>query len=218
MINNAIKFYYNATQLKDILRQGAVQWHVDKKRLESIAEHIYGTLILAIGMQSELNLQLDMEKVMKMLTIHELEEIIIGDFTPLDNISSEEKIKMGKKAVKKITESLQMQDELIAITDEFNECKTKEAKFCIAMDKLECVLEFKKYVDLGQTSLKKITPQMLENKYLKAYVDSGKYDLADIFFLYHMPAYKEFGIDEKYWFNNLKKIEMCDTEKNILQK
>ena len=75
-----------------------------------------------------------------------------------------------------------------------------------AIDKLECVLEFKKYQDLGQVSLSHVTEQMLENKYLKMYVDMGKYDLSDIFFLYHMPAYEKFGINEEYWFNTLKNI------------
>ena len=46
----------------------------------------------------------------------------------------------------------------------------------------------------------------VENKYLKMYVDMGKYDLSDIFFLYHMPAYEKFGINEEYWFNTLKNI------------
>lgn len=49
---------------------------------------------------------------------------------------------------------------------------------------------------------------MLDNKYLKAYVDSGRYDLADIFFLYHMPTFKDYGIDEEYWFTKLKPLEI----------
>ena len=39
MLDDAFKFYYTATKLKDMLRQGAVQWNVNKPRLESIAEH-----------------------------------------------------------------------------------------------------------------------------------------------------------------------------------
>ena len=45
MLKDAFKFYYKATKLKDMLRQGAVQWDVHKKRLESIAEHTYGCMI-----------------------------------------------------------------------------------------------------------------------------------------------------------------------------
>ena len=83
-----------------------------------------------------------------------------------------------------------------------------KAEFAKAVDKLECVLEFKKYQDNGQVSLDHVTDEMLQNKYLKAYVDEGKYDLADIFFLYHKPAYEKFGLTEEYWFNTLKNLEI----------
>lgn len=208
MLKDAIQFYYKATELKDMIRQGAVQWSVDKDRLESIAEHIYGCLILAISLQSELNLNIDLEKTLEMLTIHELEELVIGDVTPLDNIDKKALKQKAENAVCDIVKNLVQKDKLIGITEEFNLSSSQEAKFAKAVDKLECVLEFKKYQDLGQVSLSHLKPEMLKNKYLKAYVDSNKYDLDDMFFLYHMPAFKDFGIDEKYWFENLKHLNI----------
>lgn len=101
------------------------------------------------------------------------------------------------------------------LTDEYNEGKSLEAKFAKAVDKLECVLEFKKYQDLKQVSLSHLKPQMLKNKKVKEFVDSGKYDLADIFFMYHLPAYKEFGIDEMYWNTKLKPMSIYDDEKKM---
>ena len=86
MLKNAFKFYYKATELKDMLRQGAVQWNVNKERLESIAEHTYGCMILAISRHSELGIDINLGRVLEMLAIHELEELFIGDVTPLDNI------------------------------------------------------------------------------------------------------------------------------------
>ena len=56
---------------------------------------------------------------------------------------------------------------------------------------------------------------MLKNKKVKEFVDSGKYDLADIFFMYHLPAYKEFGIDEMYWNTKLKPMSIYDDEKKM---
>lgn len=208
MLNDAFSFYYKATELKDMLRQGAVQWEVDKKRLESIAEHTFGCMILAISLQSELNLNIDLGKTLEMLAIHELEELAIGDLTPLDNVDKKSIKEKARSAVYDIIKDLNKCNELMALTDEFNLCGSQEAKFAKAVDKLECVLEFKKYQDLGQVSLKHLKPEMLENKYLKAYVDSGKYDLADIFFLYHMPAFKDYGIDEKFWYDKLKPLKI----------
>lgn len=215
MKEDAFKFYYKATQLKDILRQGAVQWNVKKDRLESIAEHVYGCLILAISLHSELNLELDLGKTLEMLAIHELEELVIGDVTPLDNIDKKDLKDKAKEAVFSFVKNLNQSDFLMNLTDEYNEGKSLEAKFAKAVDKLECVLEFKKYQDLKQVSLSHLKPQMLKNKKVKEFVDSGKYDLADIFFMYHLPAYKEFGIDEMYWNTKLKPMSIYDDEKKM---
>ena len=215
MKEDAFKFYFKATQLKDILRQGAVQWNVKKNRLESIAEHVYGCLILAISLHSELNLELDLGKTLEMLAIHELEELVIGDVTPLDNIDKKDLKYKAREAVFSFVKNLNQSDFLVNLTDECNEGKSLEAKFAKAVDKLECVLEFKKYQDLKQVSLSHLKPQMLKNKKVKEFVDSGKYDLADIFFMYHLPAYKEFGIDEMYWNTKLKPMSIYDDEKKM---
>ena len=206
MIDDSIRFYYKATQLKDLLRQGAVQWRVKRERLESIAEHTFGCCILAISLVKEINIDVDLGKVLEMLTIHELEEIAIGDVTPLDDIDKKSLFSKARKAVFEMLKDLQNVDELMKLTDEYNEGITKNAKFAKAIDKLECVLEFKKYQDNNQVSLKHITNEMLKNKKLKELVDKKVYDLADIFFLFHLPAFENFGIDEKFWFNVLKKV------------
>ena len=208
MLNDAFEFYYKASELKDLLRSGAIQWRVNKERMESIAEHTYGCMILAIALQSELDIDVDLARVLEMITVHELEELSIGDITPLDKIDKDSLKAKARESVYNLVKNLKSGERLIGLVDEFEDCNTKEAKFAKAIDKLECVLEFKKYQDLGQVSLSNVTEEMLENKYLKAYVDDGKYDLADIFFLFHMKAYKDFGIDEQYWFSKLKPMNV----------
>ena len=206
MLDESFKFYYKAVKLKDMLRQGAVEWRVKKDRMESIAEHCFGCSILAISLQSELNFELDLGRVLEIIAIHELEELFIGDITPLDNVDKNKLRENALIEIKKLVEPLKIGKEILNLTNEFNNMSSNEAEFAKAIDKLECVLEFKKYQDIGQVSLSHVTEQMLENKYLKMYVDMGKYDLSDIFFLYHMPAYEKFGINEEYWFNTLKNI------------
>lgn len=208
MLNNAFAFYYKASELKDILRSGAIQWNVKKDRMESVAEHIYGCLILAIALKSELNIEVDLGKTLEMITIHELEELVIGDITPLDNVNKSDLEQKAKNAVEEIVSKLNFSNKLLNLTDEFNTCKSNEAKFARAIDKLECVLEFKKYQDKGQVSLDNVTEKMLENKRLREYVESEKYDLADIFFLFHMHAFEEYGINEEYWFKTLKNMKI----------
>ena len=68
-------------RLKNKIRTGWMEVNISADRLESVAEHIYGCLMLAIAIDSEYELNLDMYKVLKMLSLHELEETIIKDYT-----------------------------------------------------------------------------------------------------------------------------------------
>ncbi len=142
---NIIRFYLYANTLKERLRTGFVEIGIEKERIESVAEHIYGTLILGIMIASEYELNLDMEKVLKILTLHETEEIIMGDLTIRSNITREEKLKLGRECVSKITKNLLKKQEIDNLLEEFNERKTKEAKFCYKVDKIECDFQIKIY-------------------------------------------------------------------------
>ena len=130
-IKNAMRFYLLATKLKYKIRSGwdKNHWNVNSERIESIAEHVYGTCILAISLDSEFQLNMDMEKVLKMLTIHEIGEVLIGDITPFDKITLEEKAEMEHKAMKDVIGDLLNKDELFDLLIEFDEHSTKESKF-----------------------------------------------------------------------------------------
>ena len=79
-----VKFYVLCNKLKDIVRTGWKNWGVKRERVESIAEHIYGTQMLAIAMWSEYKYDINLTKVLSMLALHELEETKIGDLTLFD--------------------------------------------------------------------------------------------------------------------------------------
>ncbi len=148
---SAIRFYLAATQLKYKIRSGwdHTHWGITKERIESIAEHVYGTCILAISIASEFNCDIDLNKVLKMLVIHELGEVIIGDITPFDNVSKEEKMRIEHEAIVKVIGDLATKDELISLLFEFDERKTKEAIFAYHCDKLEADIQSKVYQDMG---------------------------------------------------------------------
>ena len=98
---NVINFYIICNRLKNTIRTGWIDWNVKRDRLESVAEHIYSTQMLAIAMKSEYEYDIDIMKVIYMLAIHELGETIIGDLT-LFQISKEEKEQIEHEAVFKI--------------------------------------------------------------------------------------------------------------------
>lgn len=141
---NVIEYYVLCNKLKNIIRTGWLDWKVKRKRIESVAEHIFGTQMLALAIYSEYKYEIDIKKVILMLALHELEEIKIGDLTPFQ-ITKEEKKKIGKKAVEDIIKNLNIKEDIDKIIDEFDKRITKEALFAHHIDKLECALQCKLY-------------------------------------------------------------------------
>lgn len=141
---NVLKFYVLCNKLKDVVRTGWKVWEVEKERVESVAEHIYGVQMLAIAMYKEFNYDLDLEKVLYMLAVHELEEIVIGDLTRFD-ISSSEKREKGKKAVSEVLSNLVNSSDIENLIEEFECRETKEALFAYHCDKMECDIQAKLY-------------------------------------------------------------------------
>ena len=123
-----IKYYVLCNKLKDVIRTGWKDWNVSRERVESVAEHIYGVQMLAIAMKSEYEYDIDIEKVIMMLAVHELEEILIGDLTCFQ-ISKEEKQKIGHDAVDKVLNGLLDKRKIKDLILESDERLTKEAIF-----------------------------------------------------------------------------------------
>lgn len=154
MNNNIINFYIKANELKNVIRTGWTEVGISSDRIESVSDHIYGTLILAIGIDSEYNLDLDMYKVMKMIMIKELEKVnLMKEFTPREYPSVEERKENARKTVLDITNGLIKKQELVELFDEYQKQETNEAKFSLKVSKLESDLQAKIYDLKGQFSV-----------------------------------------------------------------
>ena len=94
---NVINYYMLCNKLKNTIRKGWINWNIKAERVESVAEHIYGTLMLALAMKSEFEYDLDINKVLYMLAIHELGEIIIGDLTPFEITTKDKEVILIKQ-------------------------------------------------------------------------------------------------------------------------
>lgn len=190
--DSILKFYLLATSLKNKIRQGSIYWNVTAPRRESIAEHVYDTCILAIAIHSEYNMDIDITKVLEMLVIHELEEIIIGDITPFDKVTLQEKEEIGKKAVADIVSCLEKKDDYIELTNEFNARKTKESMFAHLCDKLDFDLQMKLYTDQGYIKLdKNNTSPVFKSEFIQNLIKNGATSPNEIFYKYDLPKYKQ---------------------------
>lgn len=154
MNNNIIEFYITANKLKNVIRTGWKEVKISAGRIESVAEHVYGSLVLAITIDSEYKLNLDMLKVLKMITISELSKVNLdSESTPINHVSKEDRINNAKETILNITKGLMNKDELLSLLDEYNALETKEAKFARNVSKLESDLQAKIYDLNGEFNL-----------------------------------------------------------------
>lgn len=171
---NVIKYYVMCNKLKNVIRTGWKNWNVERERVESVAEHIFGVQMLAIAMKSEYEYDIDIMKVVFMLAVHELGEIVIGDLTMFE-ISKEEKAKREKEAVHKILCGLLDGKEIENLFKEFDSHSTKEAMFAYQCDKLECDLQSRLYDEEGCVDLnKQESNDLLENELVKKLLSEEK--------------------------------------------
>lgn len=214
-LRNSMRFYLLATQLKYKIGSGwdKTHWNVSKERIESIAEHVYGTCILALSIDSEFKANLDINKVIKMLVLHELGEVIIGDITPFDNITPEEKMKKEHEAMREVIGDLVNQEEFLSLLFEFDEKKTKEAIFAHHCDKLEADIQAKVYQDMGcQHPLDEQENNVVfKSNKVQQMVKDGAQTAFDIWYEWDKSLY----YDDEDFARLLDYVRTIDTQKNF---
>lgn len=214
-LKNVLGFYLLASKLKYKIRSGwdLNHWNINSDRLESIAEHVYGTCILAISIDSEFESDIDLNKVLKMLVLHEIGEVLIGDITPFDKILPSEKKKREHDAIKNIVGDLVKKDEIIDLLLEFDEHKSKESIFAYYCDKLEADIQAKVYQDMGYQnplSMQKNNVVVNSDK-IKMIIDNGALTAFDVWYEYDKNIYK----DDLVFVEILDYIKNIDTEKLV---
>lgn len=125
-----------AERLKDIMRH----CYTTNGRRESVAEHCWMASLMAYFMKDEFP-DVDMDKVIRMILIHDLGECFTGDIPVFEKTeANEEKEKeLLYNWVKTLPE--EFADEMIALYEEMEKRETKEAKVYKAIDGLEAVLQ-----------------------------------------------------------------------------
>ena len=184
-------------------------WNINKDRLESIAEHVYGVCILAISIDSEFDMGIDISKVLKMLIIHEIGEVLIGDITPFDNVTLEEKEIIEHQAMDDVLGDLVKKEELLGLLLEFDERKSKESQFAYLCDKLEADLQAKVYQDMGcQRNLDDQKNNVVfNNQMISLIIHEGACSAFDIWYEWDCDKYKEAPVFSR----SLKYIKNKDT-------
>lgn len=146
MKSNVLNFYLLANKLKEVVRTGWIEAKISRDRIESVADHLYGCFVLTIGLDSEYDFGLNLEKVFKMLIVKELEKVTLENtFKPREYPTMEERKEKALETVSKITEGLMKQQELLDLLEEAYQKETKEAKFVNQITKIESDAQAKIY-------------------------------------------------------------------------
>ncbi len=131
-----IDLVFKIEELKELKRRGWVLREIPNP--ESVSDHSFMVSILSFLLADK---SLDKDKCIKMALIHDLGESLIGDYTPFDGITDEEKYKKEEEALKTLFGS----GEILSLWYEFEEKKTREANFVRTIDKLEMLIQAIKY-------------------------------------------------------------------------
>lgn len=137
-------FYEEIYKLKKLVRTGWIETVHGTNRLESDAEHCFSCCMLALKIMSEKNLNLNQEKVLKMLMFHELGEIDVGDIPANSGFPAQKKYEKEKRGVKRIAKKFNM-PEMLELWEEFESFETPESRFCKMIDKLDTIMQASEY-------------------------------------------------------------------------
>ena len=137
---NQIEFIREIDKLKYIFRKTKL---INSDRPENDAEHSWHLAMMAIVLAGHANEPIDLEKVMKMVLIHDIVEIDSGDVFVYDTAKNHDNFDEELKAARRIFGILpkEQAEEFLNIWIEFEEMKTPESKFARSLDRLEPLLQ-----------------------------------------------------------------------------
>ena len=164
-VEKIFNLYMLANKLKTTLRTGWLHWNVENTRIESVAEHVYGTIMLAVSIYANCGQDFkdhDFEKVALTIALHETEEILIGDITMFEYQKVKNKKEAGRKAVQQIFQDCINKEKFLNIIAEYEDRNTNEAKFAYMCDKLEA--DIQAYIYRNNFNLEKANPICLNDE------------------------------------------------------
>ncbi|WP_078082650.1 HD domain-containing protein [Microbulbifer mangrovi] len=137
-IEKILQFIVEVEKLKAVTRKTRP---VGLERYENSGEHSWHVALCALMLKDYANEAIDINRVVKMLLIHDLGEIGSGDRIVYQALSDAEKME-EKDSLKDTLNILpqHLASEFIQLWEEFEEGKTPDAKFAKSIDRLPPLL------------------------------------------------------------------------------
>jgi putative hydrolase of HD superfamily len=145
-----VPFFHLLERLKTTKRAGWRRFGIN--HCESISDHMYRMSILTMMAPASLSANLDLAKCTRMALIHDMAESLVGDITPVDPVSKEEKSRRESETMDYICTNLLGKfngglngAEMRALWQEYEDSVTKESLFVHDIDKIELLLQMVEY-------------------------------------------------------------------------
>ncbi|ACB84174.1 metal dependent phosphohydrolase [Natranaerobius thermophilus JW/NM-WN-LF] len=186
-----LNFLAEIDSLKEIYRKTKLN---TGDRFENDAEHSWELAMMAVVLQEYAEEELDLSRVIKMLLIHDLVEIDAGDTFVYDEEAVQDQEEREQAAAERIFGLLpsDQEQELRTLWYEFEEEQTAEARFALALDRMQPIIhnfynqggtwqefsinreqveEKNKKIDFGSSQLWKFTQEILDTAQKQGYLD-----------------------------------------------
>ena len=133
-----LEFLERAEQLKSTVRTA----YTAAGRRESAAEHSWRLALMAMIFEDEFS-GLDHHRLLKLCLVHDLGEAVSGDIPAVDQTAGAPKAAEERKDLLELTSSLppRVQEDILALWDEYENNTTPEAKVVKGLDKLETLIQ-----------------------------------------------------------------------------
>jgi putative hydrolases of HD superfamily len=134
-----LAFVVEIDRLKGVLRQTPL---CDGSRRENSAEHSWHLAIMAMLLAEHAGTHLDVSRVVRMLLVHDLVEIDAGDTFAYDATGNVGRAERERVAAARIFGLLpdDQATELRALWEEFEAQESTDARFAVALDRLQPLL------------------------------------------------------------------------------
>ena len=135
-LQQQLDFIVEVDKLKHIFRRTIL---IDASRRENDAEHSWHLSMCAILLQEYAVEKIDLCRVLKMVTIHDLIEIYAGDTFAFDIEANKDKAKREELAADKLFSQLpeDQAKEIRSLWEEFDAMNTPDSRYAASLDRIQ---------------------------------------------------------------------------------
>ena len=141
--SKALQFFNVVGKLKTLKRTGWVNHDIPLP--ESVADHMYRMSMLSFLITDS---AVDKDELIKICLLHDLAEAKVGDITPFDGVSKEDKRRLEETALRMILSNIGHEEvavELMALWLQYEEGTSVTSAVARELDKFEMIVQANEY-------------------------------------------------------------------------